>query len=147
MNIIQRKTVIQTLSQKMKELNSDMFEVNRAVRINESACDQIDKARRTLYEANCLWDSLADNGTIIRCANTILSYMQNGFYYDRKETLLSVETESKYDTGTVSRAMQILESTGIIGRRTINGTDTVYLMEKYHINIVDIIEDSEGIRA
>lgn len=138
------KIVNKTLTEKVKSLESTLYELNRnMIHDDETAGSLIDKAQYTLFEIKCIAAMIDDpDMNIFSCANAILADMQKAAYYDRKEMILAAESEKGYFIGAVNAAMHVLESTGIVGRRTIDKTETVYLVDSSHRWIVDDPEQS-----
>ena len=126
---IDENIVIQTLTEKIDYLESTMYEMRS-------------QTKRALLAARCLVSALNDNDVLL-AANWILDHMQNGFYYDQHKIILAAN--DRYDLGTVNAAMSILESSGIIGRKTVRNTDTVYLAEMQHAWIVSEVEEESNV--
>lgn len=125
---IDKNIVIQTLTKKIDYLESAMFEMRS-------------HTRKEMFAAKCLVSAISNND-VLTAANWILDHMQNGFYYDRHEIILAANDH--YDLWNVNAAMSILESTGIIGRKTVRSIDTVYLAEMQHAWIVSELEEESN---
>lgn len=129
--------VKQTLTKKVKDLESALDELNRSIKQGDGSADGlIDEVRYSFFEIACITDLIADSEKkIFNCANTILSYMQKDTCYDTKGLILMMEDEGNF-IGDVNRAMRVLETAGIIARRIINETEAVYLADSLHKLIV-----------
>lgn len=123
---IDKYDVFQALTQKIHSLECAMKDMC-------GQADLVNEARRSLFAVRCLVSALQDE-EILLIADWILNHMQNGFYYDRHQIILAAS--DLHFLGDVNAAMSVLESSGIIGRRTVNNTDTVYLAEMHHAWIV-----------
>lgn len=140
-NTLTMSAVHETLTKKVNRLETLLYDMHRGlIHKDDTADDLIHDAQLTLFEIKCLTEMVTDEKMkSFSCANKILSYMQKDTYYDRREMILTMEDEGCF-IGNVNSSLRVLESSGIVGRRTIDGIETVYLFDKPHAWIIEEVD-------